>query len=352
MAPLIAVTQSGRHLHWPWMVVVLAVVVVALLVVWSREWRRRPPRSAAYVAHTARLRSLPRFRALARRRVILGAALTLTALVACTGAIVLAGRIQETRTTDRDESSRDIMLCLDSSGSMLDIDQEVLDQFQQIVAGLNGDRIGLTIWSGAAVTIFPLTDDYAFVQQQLQQAQAAFQLTGGYSDAYLKFTEGTVINGKGASQAGDGLASCVQRFDRSSEQRSRAIVLATDNQPVGKGVFTLGQAAAYAREHHVVVHGIAAPTTSLRPPALDEYRKAVLATGGTFSLLGQDGSVATVVDSIERLEAKRIKKPPLVQTVDTPHLGTVIAGIGVGLLVVVWLVEGLFFLLDRDGDPA
>lgn len=351
MAPLtlpLAATATDRHLHWPWVAVGLAVLVGALLVWWALDRRRRAPGTAAYVAHATRLAALPRFRALVRRRMVLGAALSLTALVACSGAVVLAGRMQVTRTTNQDESSRDIMLCLDSSGSMINIDHEVLGQFQQIVDGLHGDRVGLTIWSGTAVTVFPLTDDYSFISDQLTQAESAFASADVFSDAYQKFTEGTLINDKSASQAGDGLASCVQRFDRSDENRSRAIVLATDNEPYGKGVFTLAQAAAYAKAHHVVVHGICAPTTAARPLALAEYKDAVLSTGGTFSLLGQDGSVPTVVDSIEALAAKRIAKPPLVQTVDDPHLGTVLAGIGVGLLVVVWLVQGLFFLLDRD----
>lgn len=342
------VVSSDRHFHWPWLMIALAALVVAVLVASAFVWRRRTPATAAYVAHAARLRALPRFRALVRRRVAFGAALSVTALVACTGGILLAGRMQVTRTTPQDESSRDIMLCLDSSGSMITIDKDVLDAFQQIVAGLQGDRIGLTIWSGASVTVFPLTDDYAFVQQQLTQAETAFASPDGYSAAYQQFTEGTVVNNNISSQAGDGLASCVQRFDHSGGHRSRAIVLATDNEPYGKGVFTLGQAAAYAKQHHVVVHGIAAPTVLARPAAEQEFSHAVRSTGGTFSVLGQDGSVSTIVDAINALEARRIKKPPLVETVDDPHLGTVVAGIGVGLQVLVWLVEGLFFLLDRD----
>ncbi|GAB2969299.1 VWA domain-containing protein [Nocardioides montaniterrae] len=344
--------MASLSLHWPWLSIGLAVALIALLVRWTRTRGGRPAGEAAYVAHAARLRALPRYRALLRRRIALGAAISIAALIACTGAILLAGRHQETRTIDQDESSRDIMLCLDSSGSMITIDSEVLAQFQQIVQGLKGDRVGLTIWSGSAVTVFPLTDDYDFILDQLAQAQDAFSSPDTISDTYLRFTSGTIVDSHVQSQAGDGLASCVQRFDRSSEHRSRAIVLATDNEPYGKGVFTLPQAGAYAKEHHIVVHGIAAPTTASRPNALDEFQRSVQVTGGTFSLLGADGSVATVVDSIERLEATRIKKPPLLQTIDQPHLGTVITGIGVGLLVVVWLVEGLLVLIDRDEVDA
>jgi hypothetical protein len=348
VAPL--TVSSGTHLHWPWLAALLAAVVVALLVWWALDLRRRTPSGAAYVAHAARLRALPRYRALVRRRTALGAAISLAALVACTGAIVLAGRPQATLRTDQTTSSRDIMLCLDSSGSMITIDNEVLAQFEQIVQGLHGDRVGLTIWSGAAVTVFPLTDDYDFILDQLTQAQQAFATPDPFSEAYTKFTSGTLVNDRSASQAGDGLASCVQRFDRTGEHRSRAIVLATDNEPFGPGIFTLPQAAAYAAKQHVVVHGICSPTTTSRPVALDEFRRSVLRTGGTFSVLGQDGSVATVVDSIEALAARQIRKPPILATLDQHHTGTLVAGLGVGLLVVVWLVEGFLLVLDREGE--
>jgi Ca-activated chloride channel family protein len=355
VAPLTVSTAvaGGDHLRWPWLVGVLAVAVVGLLVWWALAPRRRTPQGAAYVAHAARLRALPRYRTLVRRRVALGAAISLAALIACSGAILLGGRMQHTLRTDQEESSRDIMLCLDSSASMIDIDLQVLQQFQLIVDGLHGDRVGLTIWNASAVTVFPLTDDYAFIDDQLTQAEQAFANPDPFSAAYSTFTAGTVLDSShGASLAGDGLASCVQRFDRGDEHRSRAVVLATDNDPYGKGIFTLAQASAYAAEHHVVVHGICAPSTASRPVALDEFKNGAVRTGGTFALLGQDGSVATVVGAIEALEAKRIKKPPVLQTVDHPHVGTVVVGIGVGLLVVVWLVEGLLVLLDRDGERA
>jgi len=341
---------DGTGFRWLWLVVLLSVLVLVLLVVWTRSRRRRTPSHAAYVAHTARLRSLPRYRALVRRQVALGACLSLAALVACAGAIVLAGRVQERQTLEQSDRTRDIMLCLDASGSMVDVDAEVLREFSKIVEGLEGERVGLTIWSGAAITVFPLTDDYEFVQEQLAEAESAFGEGGVYSDAYAVFTAGTVIDWDVQSQLGDGLASCVQRFDRKEEERSRAVVLASDNEPIGRGIFTLPEAAQLAAEEGVVVHGIAAPMTADRPKARREFEAAVTTTGGTFSQLGEDGSTATVVEAIGELEAKEIDRPPLVQVLDRPRLGTVVAGIGVGGLVLVWIVEGVLALRGRRED--
>lgn len=343
--------SGGSEFRWPWMLPVLVLLVVGLLVWWART-RGRPPAGAAYVAHADRLRSLPRYQALVRRQVILGTCLTLAALLTCAGAIVLSGRVQERQTSLQDDRTRDIMLCLDASGSMAEVDAQVLREFRTIVDGLQGERVGLTIWSGVAITVFPLTDDYDFVVEQLAEAEAAFGTGGIYSDAYAIYTAGTVVDWSVQSQLGDGLASCVQRFDRKDEDRSRAIVLASDNEPIGEGIFDLAGAAEFAADEDVVVHGIAAPLTADRPSALRLFDDAVTSTGGTFALLGEDGSAAAVVEAIGDLEATKIDKPPLVQVLDRPALGTTITGIGLGGLVAVWIAEAVIALRGRRREDA
>ncbi|GAA3668788.1 VWA domain-containing protein [Nocardioides ginsengisoli] len=339
-------TDASTELRWPWLAVGLAVLVLVLLAVWLRTWR--PSRAgASYVAHTARLRALPRYRTLVRRQVALGACLTLAALVACTGAIVLAARPQQRQTMERNDRTRDIVLCLDASGSMAEVDAQVVREFRTIVEGLRGERVGLTIWSGAAITIFPLTDDYDYVVQQLDAAEKAFGDGKVITDAFAVFTAGTVIDWDIQSQMGDGLASCVQRFDRRDEKRSRAIVLASDNEPVGRGIYTLPEAAQVAADADVVVHGIAAPDTARRPEAVREFESAVTSTGGTFSLLGSDGGAGAVIDAIGNLAATPIDRPPVVQVLDRPRAGVIIAGIGLAGLVLVWAAQVVLVLRDR-----
>lgn len=338
--------------RWPWLLPVLVLAIVALMVWWARSRPRGAATGASYVAHAARLRALPRYQALVRRQVVLGACLTLAALVTCAGAIVLAGRVQERQTTAQNDRTRDIILCLDASGSMAEVDAQVLAEFRRIVTGLQGERVGLTIWSGVAITVFPLTDDYDFVLDQLSEAENAFGAGGIYSDDYAHFTAGTVIDWEVQSQLGDGLASCVQRFDRRDEDRSRAIVLASDNEPIGEGIYDLPAAADVAIDEDVVVHGIAAPLTADRPSAAREFEDAVVRTGGTFSLLGEDGSAATVIDAIGDLEAKEIERPPLVQVLDRPSLGTAVTGIGLAGLVGVWIAQGVLALRTRREEDA
>ncbi len=334
--------EGDTTLKWPWLAIGLVWLVAVLLGVWVRVWFRRTPKGASYVAHASRLRSLPRYRTLVRRRQTFGALTTVAALVAAGGAIILAGRLQETQTMEQDDRTRDIMLCLDASGSMAEEDAAVVAEFRSIVEGLEGERIGLTIWNGVAITIFPLTDDYEFALEQLDVAQEAFE-TEDYN-----YTAGTVLlDDEVSSQMGDGLVSCVQRFDRPEEERARSVVLASDNDPQGRGIYTFPEATDYALEHGVIVHGIAAQDTADRAYAVEEFEQGVTATGGTFALLGTDGTAATLVDEIDDLEAKRIDKPPVVQTLDRPRLGTVVAAVGVVLLALVWLVQAGFALARR-----
>ncbi|KAA1425946.1 hypothetical protein [Nocardioides antri] len=342
---------SGTELRWPWLVVLLTLLLVGLLVAWVRTWRRRRPAGAAYVAHTARLRSLPRYRALVQQRQLLGGFGSVAALVACVGGIVLGGRVQETQVIDRDEVARDIMLCLDASGSTAPWNVDVVQELRHIVEELEGERIGLTVWNNAAITKFPLTDDYAFVLDRLDEAEDAF---ASWSEVYPSeefddYTAGTWSEERQyqSSLVADGLVSCVQRFDRLDEDRGRALILATDGEQRGRGVYDLEEAGAYAAEDDVVVHVIANPGEPDTDGDIDGLQAAASVTGGTFAQLGTGGSAEDVVEEIDELEAAKIERPPLVQTLDEPRAGQVLAGIGVALLVLVWALQGLISMAGR-----
>ncbi len=56
---------------------------------------------------------------------------------------------------------------------------------------------------------------------------------------YAQFTAGTTANLSGASLIGDGLASCALQFDAEDTERSRSIILATDNYVSGEPIYTL-----------------------------------------------------------------------------------------------------------------
>ena len=320
------------ELRWPWVLVVVPIVVLVAVVWWSRRPRRVVPTDALRMAHVARLRSLPRYRQLRRRRLVGAVWLTVGTLLALAGTTLLVARPQEVR-TERVERSRDVMLCLDASGSMDPFNERVVAEVRRVLDRLAGARAGLTIFSGGALTIVPLTDDLGAVEDQLVLAQRNFFLEGYDFVAGIDLDSSTR-----ASLLGDGIASCVERFDRLDEDRARSILVTSDNDPAGRPVYSVAEGAELAADKGIVVHAVASPRTA-DGAATVEFEDAATATGGTFATLGEDGSAEAIVERIEAQEARRTRLPPREVVTDAPGPGTAVAAAGFGVLALGWVAQ-------------
>lgn len=304
-----------------------AAATLALLayLVWGRRPRDKAP---VAVANTDLLRGLSAYRAALRRyRVKLAAAAAAALAVAGCAAFAL-GRPQQERVDSPQQRNRDIMLCLDVSGSMMRADAAVVRTFQQLVKGFQGERIGLVIFDSTAVSVFPLTDDYEFTTEQLGLAAKVF--TGDTNP--WAFFEGT-FNATGSSLIGDGLASCVQSFDQLDTQRARSVVLATDNQLAGDPLFTLDDAGALAITRGVRVYGIN-PADQSGDKDSQQMRSVVMRTGGGYFALTQPEAVSGIIGQVQSQEATLIEGAPRRYRMDAPAVVLLGAGVAVfGLLV-------------------
>ncbi len=227
---------------WIGLVSALAAVGVGLVVVGvaMRRRRRSPGSNDVTIANVHRADASPVFRQLRRRyHLLLGGEVAALSIVGL-AAVGLTMRPVTDRQLERDVRNRDVMLCLDISTSMNELDAIVLREFVKLAGGLRGERIGLTIFNGSAITVFPLTDDPEFIAATLDDSAAAI------SQRKRTFVEGTEEGG-GTSLIGDGLASCAMRFDSDERGRSRSIVFATDNALAGDPILQLPEAAALVR---------------------------------------------------------------------------------------------------------
>ena len=315
-------------LRWTWLVVLLLVGVP--VVVWLSTRRFRPPDAdGILLAHVDRLRTLPRYRMLARRQVLWAALQVGAVLVVLLGAALLAGRPTTVGTQDPDARPGDILFCLDVSPTMNADNLDVLAQVRQVIDGLDGERIGLFVFSQTTADLMPLTDDYVYARQRLHDVQEAFR---GLNDEYL---EGTSAQGGAPAKAGDGLVSCAQHFDRPEPERGRALVLASANPAAPDPVYTLLEAGEYAAESGVVVYGLAARSTG---DGLAEFRESVRLSGGRVLGLGSRGGVGPV-EQIRRIEQRRLDPPPVPVREDDPGNGSLIVLAGLGLVLLGGLRE-------------
>jgi hypothetical protein len=316
-----------------WILLGLVPVLAAIIVLTRRTRRRRASDVAVPVAHTGRLTRLPGFvAAVSRMRAATVAATVLIGVLAATAALLAARPI--VTTTEKPETfTRDVVLCLDVSGSMTDVDIDVLARFTSLSEGFEGERLALVIFNSSAAQVFPLTDDYDYIAEQLETVRSSLDGTGNFSDAF-----GGTLTGEGASLIGDGLASCVLTFDRTDEQRSRSVVLATDNDINGTPIMTLDEAGSFAASRGVRVYGID-PSVSAPGESEDsaEFQRVVDSTDGEYFVLESAETVPTIVDSIEATEAALVDSEPKTIVSDQPTLLTVLALVLLaGLLVVAW----------------
>jgi len=303
--------------------------------------RRRP------VAHADRLTALPEYRAALRRYRRLLALAGTAAVLLLVSTAVAAARPVAVDTVRPEQHNRDIILCLDASGSMSSADAAVVEVFAKLAREFDGERIGLTIFDSSAIQVFPLTDDYDYAQEQLKNAKDAFEGKPGSSG----FLDGT-WSGRGSSLIGDGLASCLNSFPATKDPagrnsqpppRSRSVVLATDNFLSGKPIMTLDQAAGLARERAVHVY-------ALNPGDLDygsgagqpgaQLRAAAESTGGSYYALDSPDAVAGIVDGIERTETSAIQGAPRAVFSEAPGVPLAVALLSaVVLFAVLWRMQ-------------
>lgn len=322
-------------LLWPWMLGLVVVVALAVVLLGLLLPRRRRDRGLP-VAHVDRMTGLAVFRsALLRYRLWIGGALA-ASLVGAVVAGAIAARPSGINANQEDDYKRDIVLCLDVSGSMVDVDAEILDVYQDIARELDGERIGMRIFDASSVMSFPLTSDYDYIADQLGRYQRALNGTLG-PDEQFNYLAGTA-SGLGASLVGDGLASCVLDFaDLEASERPRSIILATDNVVNGQQIFSLPQAGQLAVDNEVRVYAIN-PFDWGGDMASQELRDAAEGTGGAYFALDFAQTVPQIVDRVNAIEAGYIETPPQLQLVDRP---------GAMPLVVLLLVAGVCAIAAR-----
>ena len=296
------------------------------------------------VAHSTRITELPGYAKRLQQYRLLVWALIALLLVGIIASFVLTLRVSSRVVQAPEMRNRDIVLCLDISGSMLATDKQLVETFSSLADKFDGERIALTVFDSSSNSVFPLTDDYTFIKEQLDKAGKELDINN--DDSYgVDSVFGGTYEGDGSSLIGDGLASCVMRFDTLDTKRSRSIILATDNYANGAQIIDLKQAGAFAKDKGVRVYGVNPGDYSSAyyvDEAGKEFKDVVMATDGAYYKIDYESKndetvVAGIVDKIQAQEATRFKGAPMIVESDIPEWFVALATVSVGaFLFIAW----------------
>lgn len=327
----------------------LGLLLIAAVAGWFIYLKFRPSKtkkstdSRKPLANFWRLMRLPEYRdALNSYAKLVKIALALTALVVI-GAVVTASRPTSVTVVELEMRNRDIMLCLDVSGSMYEANKRITNIYSEMVKDFEGERIGLTVFDNSPVMLFPLTTDYEFASDYLKKVSNIFnqkdynQKTDEELNMASEIFAGTRLGG-GSSLIGDGLAGCVGRFDNLKTERSRSVIFATDNYLAGSPIVTLEEAGQLTEENTIRIYSINPSDHSYGSFVSKEaeaLKKVTLSTGGDYYKMDDPTAVEKIIQKISEQEATRFKGSPQIVYSDRPEIFLAIVTISFTLMIII-----------------
>lgn len=345
-------------------VVIIGIIVlaVALFVIYFLHRRKKTNYTSGIKAsNTARIRNSKLYKSLNTRYRVLSVVMLTGLISSIVATLFLAARPYRTDDIVSGVKKRDIILCLDVSYSLYDLNSEITDYLKNVVAGLEGDRFGISIFNTSSVTYVPLTDDYDYVQDRLDALHEYFVMQKEYEEEYIQvydtygeipddkaqrfdelqdkldyFEAGTLYDNyyRGSSLIGEGLGTALYSFPYlGNSDRTRVIIMCTDNElnAYGREVLNLKEASDYCKKNKVTVFGIFPSEEKFYMPeeydyssCLNGFKNAVENTGGKFYIRTQSQSVSEIVQDIQKQEAMLVKIVMTRQTVDLPRVPFII----------------------------
>ena len=225
---------------------------------------------------------------------------------------LLLARPYTTLKENEEQYKRDIILCMDVSSSVDELNASLVEELKDTVKQLKGERFGIVIFNTSGVMLCPLTDDYEYVLTVLDDIHSSLTVDSSADEMEWMYNMHYIIDGtdvgdeeRGSSLIGDGLATAACDFPDISEVRTRIVILSTDNQLDGTPIFSLDEAADLCSKKKITVYGIG--TNLMADTDMESMKSTVEKTGGKFYLEEESGTVGSIVDSISK-EAKSLVK--------------------------------------------
>ena len=254
---------------------------------------------------------------------------------------VLSSRFYSLYKVGEEVSNRDIMLCMDISGSVNNLNTDLVETMKETVKTLKNERIGITVFDSMPYSVVPLTTDYTYVVYMLNQIGNALKTkynpfepnnSSFVRDFLYSGVQNTSDEGRGYSLVGDGLAYCASSFKK-DDNRTKIIILTTDNEVVGNQIVTVSEAASYCRDKKIRVYSVG--TKEIFEDAKKELINVSKYTNGKYYDYS-NYDTKEIAKEIESLHKNAIVKSNFVYTKDYPET----------IIYIILVILPCIFLLD------
>lgn len=248
-------------------------------------------------------------------------------------ATILITRLAKVDTNDINQYNRDIFLCMDVSSSVDELNIELVESLKNTVNKLHGERFGISIFNTSSVILVPLTDDYEYISNVLDEIKKSIKANntfeyGKYNGNDYFYVRNYIYSGtlegnetRGSSLIGDGLASCVYSFSNLNDERTRIIIFSTDNDLAGTPLVTLEKAAKISKSKGIKVFGIG--TKTIKNENRIEFKNAVENTHGKF-YEHSNSTVNSIVKDIEATSKSLLENQIEIRKTDIPQIPFII----------------------------
>ena len=317
---------------WMLFLTPLAIGIITTIFVYKQKTSKKTRNISkmAVIAHTKVIKELPAYKAAERRYRLLLALAAICLVTALFSSTVLASRPLKGELGKSRTNSRDVILCMDISGSLENYQKAILGYYKSIIKQLKGERIGITVFDGRPANLVPLSDDY----------DTLYDIIDDIESSNLKEYLTTLNSGGLTSQVGSGLVGCINSFDNlTGSDRPQSIILSTDNHSSNTDINII-QAANYAKSYGIKVYGVLAGEDISEGEAAS-FNQAVAITGGIYKTLSREGdldlSAKDVVDEITKQEAAIYEGASEYTYSDAPEIWLFISAAStIAFLIVIW----------------
>ena len=330
------------EIKYPYIMIILIMILIFYLIVSKKNIKYT---TGSKIANTFYLKNTNYYKKKIRQYKVIKYISTFLFISAFITSILLISRITKETTYNSELYNRDIFLCMDVSSSVDELNIELVDSLKNMVRNLHQERFGISIFNTSSVTLVPLTDDYEYVINTLNEIKNSIRINNSeyekdddnlYAKSYIY--SGTIERNKqrGSSLIGDGLASCIYNFNNTNKDRTKIIIFSTDNNLSGTPLLSLEDAINLGKNKGIKIFGIA--SKNIEYENKKEFQNLLFKSNEKY-YDHSESTTNSIINDIEKTSKSQLKINKT-RNIDTPEIPFIILLISIiGLIYISKKVE-------------